>query len=664
MANPRVVVDFVANTSGLSKGMATAGGATDTFGGRIKSLGKAGLAAAGAAGLAALTATIKTGISEYAESTKVAAQTEAVIKSTGGAANVTAKQVSNLASALMKKTGIDDEAIQSGQNLLLTFTNVQNQAGKGNDVFTQATKIMTDMSVALGQDMKTSAIQVGKALNNPIKGVTALQRVGVSFTDGQKEQIKALVNSGRTMDAQKIILRELNKEFGGSAEAAGKTLPGRLNILRESFNNMAGELVGALVPAFTALLGVFTKVVGALGPLKGALPAIVIAMAGLAALVVTVTAATAVWTAVTTLASAAAKAWTAAQWLLNAALAANPIALVVVAVAALVAAFILAYTQSDKFRAIVQAAFNAVLSVAMAVFNWLKANWPLLLAIITGPIGIAALAIVRNWDTIQSATRSAYNAIANVIGSVLGAIGSAINSAMNAIRGAVNAAWNAIKTATTTVWGAVSGAVSEAAGAVRSALSSLGTWISSFASGAFTTAVNAVKKVFDKIGEGAREALADVKSAMNSIITAITGIVGRVGEVAANVANAIKRPINAVIGAWNSLAIPRVQIKIPSVKIAGKKIGGGSFGFGPFPFPNIPTLAKGGVFDQPTLAMVGEAGREIVTPEGLLRDIVGTSPSVEVRVFLGDQELRGLVRSEVVDANTGLARTLLAGGMA
>ena len=63
---------------------------------------------------------------------------------------------------MMKKTGIDDEAIQSGENLLLTFTKVQNKAGKGNDIFTKATHVMADMSVALGQDMTTSADATGE----------------------------------------------------------------------------------------------------------------------------------------------------------------------------------------------------------------------------------------------------------------------------------------------------------------------------------------------------------------------------------------------------------------------------------------------------------------------------------------------------------------------
>ena len=137
---------------------------------------------------------------------------------------------------------------------MLTFKNIRNEAGKGNDIFNQTTGIMADMSVALGQDTNSSAIQLGKALNDPIKGITALSRVGVSFTEGQKDQIKSLVESGKRTKAQKLILRELNSEFKGSAEAAGKTLPGRLNILRETFNNLAGDLVSKVAPILDDIL--------------------------------------------------------------------------------------------------------------------------------------------------------------------------------------------------------------------------------------------------------------------------------------------------------------------------------------------------------------------------------------------------------------------------
>lgn len=218
---------------------------------------KVGLAAmAGVTGGAlVLGKALRVGFGEFSAGQKVAAQTNAVLKSTGGIAGVSAKQVDGLARALQLKTGVDDEVTKSGENLLLTFTGIRNEVGAGNDIFTQTTKIMTDMSVALGQDTKSSAIQLGKALNDPIKGVTALQRVGVSFTAAQKEQIKALESSGHHLDAQKLILRELQKEFGGSAVAAGKTFGGQLNILRGELTNVAGDLVGGLMPSLQGLTG-------------------------------------------------------------------------------------------------------------------------------------------------------------------------------------------------------------------------------------------------------------------------------------------------------------------------------------------------------------------------------------------------------------------------
>jgi len=101
------------------------------------------------------------------EQQKVVAQTNAVLKSTGGIANVTAKEMGRLSEQLMRKSGVDDEAIQSGQNLLLTFTKIRNETGKNNDIFDQATKATLDLSVAMGKDMSSSAILVGKALNDP-----------------------------------------------------------------------------------------------------------------------------------------------------------------------------------------------------------------------------------------------------------------------------------------------------------------------------------------------------------------------------------------------------------------------------------------------------------------------------------------------------------------
>jgi hypothetical protein len=189
---------------------------------RFRRIGKAaalGIGAAVGAGLVGLGAVVKDAFAEAEEAAKVGRQTAAVIRSTGGAANVTRKHVEALATAISNKTGIDDEAIQSSQNLLLTFKNVRNEQGKGNLVFDRATRLVTDMSVAMGQSGKASAIQLGKALNDPVRGMTALQRVGVTFTERQRSVVERLVETGRTLDAQKIILREVSTEFKGSAEA-------------------------------------------------------------------------------------------------------------------------------------------------------------------------------------------------------------------------------------------------------------------------------------------------------------------------------------------------------------------------------------------------------------------------------------------------------------
>ena len=161
-------------------GFAKAGSSkVKAFAGGIKRLIGPALAVAGTA---AAVGFFKSSFDEAREAQKVGAQTGAVLKSTNGVAGVTAKQIGILATAISNKTGIDDEQIQSSENMLLTFTNVRNQVGKGNKIFNQATQTVTDMSAALGQDGKSSAIQLGKALNDPVKGITALSRVGVSFS--------------------------------------------------------------------------------------------------------------------------------------------------------------------------------------------------------------------------------------------------------------------------------------------------------------------------------------------------------------------------------------------------------------------------------------------------------------------------------------------------
>ena len=166
------------------------------------------------------------------EADKVQAQLAARIKSTGGVAGLTVKGLNDMADGLQRITTFDDESIGGAQALLLTFTKI------GKDVFPDATKAVLDMSTALGTDLNSAALQVGKALNDPVRGITALSRAGVQFSESQRETIKQLVETGRVAEAQTIILAELETQMGGSAEAARNTLGGALTALGNSFDNL------------------------------------------------------------------------------------------------------------------------------------------------------------------------------------------------------------------------------------------------------------------------------------------------------------------------------------------------------------------------------------------------------------------------------------------
>jgi len=206
----------------------------------------------------------KTGFEEMKDASAGTAQLAAGIKSTGNAANVSVDSLNALASSIQGYSGQTDDSIVKSEQLLLTFTNIKNAAGAGNDIFNQATAATADMAAKMGGDASGAAIQLGKALNDPVKGITALSRVGVSFTDQQKAQIKSMVANNDVMGAQKVILGELNKEFGGSAAAYGNSLPGMIDRLKRSYEDLSQSLMTSLLPILNpileGMLGLFKKV--------------------------------------------------------------------------------------------------------------------------------------------------------------------------------------------------------------------------------------------------------------------------------------------------------------------------------------------------------------------------------------------------------------------
>lgn len=221
-------------------------GALDKLGGLAKGVLMGG-AAVGAQAVAGLASVLTDSVQAAMDAQEAQAQLDAVLKSTGGAAGVTADMANDLAAALQKTTRFEDDAVLGAESMLLTFTNI------GKDVFPATVMAVADLSQAMGQDLNTSAMQLGKALNDPIAGISALGRVGVTFTESQRETIKAMVETGDVAGAQKLILEELNKEFGGSAEAAGKTFAGQMDILKNSLGDVKEQIGNALLPALSQL---------------------------------------------------------------------------------------------------------------------------------------------------------------------------------------------------------------------------------------------------------------------------------------------------------------------------------------------------------------------------------------------------------------------------
>jgi len=172
--------------------------------------------------------------------------------------HMTSDALQQLAQGFSEETRYSKDSIISSEAMMLTFRSV------GKDVFPQATQAVLDMSTAMGQDLKSSTVQLGKALEDPAKGLTALMRIGVSFTEAQKEQIKAMQRSGDMMGAQKLILAEVEHEFGGAAQAAGGTFAGQLDIASHAITDLLAVIGQQMLPVLSGIITGITSVVSAI----------------------------------------------------------------------------------------------------------------------------------------------------------------------------------------------------------------------------------------------------------------------------------------------------------------------------------------------------------------------------------------------------------------
>jgi phage-related protein len=577
--------DIKGDLESVGKSGASAKTVIDDLGKVGKTVLAAGLAV-GTAAVVALGGALYSCVNEAIGFEKITAQTEAVVKSTGGAAGLTAEEIVAMADALEGATGIGDDAILGGQNLLLTFTNI------GKDVFPMATQAMLDMSVAMGTDASAQAVQLGKALNNPTAGLTALTRVGITFTDEQKNLIKSLQESGDMAGAQTIILQELQKEFGGSAEAAGNTFAGQMAKLQNTFGDVKKEIgeqflpillqlatalsewlakpeIQAAIASLVAGIGQFATKVGEVvslllqGDIAGALTAafgpeiatkiieITTAISGFVQQIVTFVTehseafkgaliAIGAVLAAATIASAIMGIGTAIATL------ASPVGLIIGAVALLGAAWagnwggIQEKTQAviDFVKPYIEAALAAIqkfwtdhgaaiIASVQAAWDWIQAAIKAVIDFIS-PLIQGALEAIKGWwaahgESVMAAVSTIWETIKTVISTVIDVISKVISTALEWIQAFWTAHGETIMAVVQNMWDIIK-AIFETVIAVITEIFNF--WVAVF-TGDWEAAGEAVRGIVDTLWNGIKtifsEAVDNLKLIVSDLVTSIVG---------------------------------------------------------------------------------------------------------------------------------------------
>jgi hypothetical protein len=389
MASPAVLkIDIISDTKGR--------GFRDTET-NLQKLNRTALKAA-----AAITGVLAVGVAKATAAAEKGATANArldnVLKQMTGDTGKASAAAKAHAEALAKVTGVDDDVIKGGQAILATFQSVADTAGRTGGTFDRATQAAVDLAATGFGSVESNATSLGKALEDPIAGLSALRRQGITFTEEQQNLIASLVESGDQLGAQTLILDAIEKQVGGTAEATANAT----DKMGESWDEIMEVLGQAVLPIIDLLADKLAGATEWVQKNQTAVLAIIGTLAGFAAAVFAVNAALKVYQAVTAVIAVATKVWTGIQAAFNLVMSLNPVGLVVLAIAALVAIIVTAYQRSETFRKIVQkvgdvlknvlvGAFNAVKNAVKAVVDWFRQaiDWigELFDKIKSGPLG-------------------------------------------------------------------------------------------------------------------------------------------------------------------------------------------------------------------------------------------------------------------------------------
>ena len=253
------------NKLGKSAGTADKGAkkASSSFQSAGKSAGAMRAKVAGAAAaFTALALAARSSVSAFSSYEQQMNRLSGLIRTTGGVAGLTAEELDGLAKEIGRSTLSSAAGIRDAAGILLTFKNIS------GDTFRSTLRLTQDLAEILQTDAKSAAMQFGKALNDPAKGVSMLNRAGISFTDTQLKMIKGFQESGDLASAQGVILEEISGQMSGTAVAAAQGLAGELDNVSEAWTDMmialgegsAGKAVAGVASALTSFFDLITEI--------------------------------------------------------------------------------------------------------------------------------------------------------------------------------------------------------------------------------------------------------------------------------------------------------------------------------------------------------------------------------------------------------------------
>lgn len=413
MADALLVLKIITDAKDAAKGLDDAAESTSKWNSNMV---KAGAAAGVAAG-----AVVAFGVSAAkaaADDARGQALLEQTMVNMLGTTAAAASGMEDWISATSRASGVADDALRPAMATLIESTK---DATKSQDLMQQA----MDISAATGADLGTVTDAVAKGYQGNTKALAKL--------------VPGLDDSVVASKDFNTIMEELAFTTGGAAATAAETTAGKMQRMQLSMDETKESIGAALLPAFDALSNIMLTVANFAqdhATLFTILMGVILALAGAVML----------YSVYQKLAAVASGIWTAAQWLLNTAFLASPITWIVLGVIALIAVIVLIATKTTWFQDIWNTVWSAVKGAIEAVWDWIKNNWPLLLAILTGPIGLAVLFITQHLDDITGAARAVWAYLSGTFSSIWDTIKSTATTALEAITKPIDAISKAFET--------------------------------------------------------------------------------------------------------------------------------------------------------------------------------------------------------------------------